>query len=155
MTNFVHSHESLYAFLIGPITTPSAHVPDHTKFIAWSKRLTIQDVHFTSLLSVAMVRAGIYLLPNIDRAAKLKQLESKIIAQFANSLLQVDEDVLDHFATLAGVDDSDPTSTIPFEQLIEVGTALSTGYTYVARLTPELVALQSAFSNLNILDPWT
>lgn len=154
--NYLLGDEALYAFLIGRHEkSPS---PDHLKFRDWAKGLSAQDFHFASRMSVAMLYAGVERISNAaKRESRRQAIESKL-AQFKDSLLEIDEVVLTHWATVrASLPDNTPPrekTSVSSEQMIEIATAVAFGYVYVTRLTEDLKSIQPNFAGLEIVDPW-
>jgi hypothetical protein len=155
VANYVLGDEALYAYLVGrhdTLTDPTKKA-DQAKFQAWAKNHSAQDYHYASRMSVAMLAAGIKRLPPLRRDPAMAQLNSRLVAEFKDSMLEIDAAVLEHWATLASSDEAE-LKQLSSEQMIEIATAVHTGYTYITRLTDALVVVQKSFTDLQIEDPW-
>jgi hypothetical protein len=154
VANYLLGNEALYSYLV-------ARDPENTKgkvvkIREWAKARTAQDYLYASRISVAMLAASIERIPVIlKRDTAREALNSTLISAFKDSLLEVDEGVLRHWSILRAGADDEAEDKLSSEQLIEVATALHTGYTYVARLTAPLKAIQQNVSGLVIDDPWS
>jgi hypothetical protein len=155
MASYVLGDEALYAYLVGPPKdeTDTSKVADHAKFQAWAKSRSSQDYHYASRISVAMLRASLKRLRAFKGEPRLQELNSRLISQFKESLLEIDETVLEHWATLASSDDP-ALKVMSSEQMIEIATAIHTGYIYVTRMSDAIKVVQQSFTSLNIDDPW-
>ena len=153
MANYVLSDEALYALLIG--RHKDKQESEHVKFQEWAKKHTSEDYYFASRMSVARLAAGIERIDSaMKRDSTRAKLNSELISQFKDSLLEVDESVLKHWSALrASANDADP-ERLSSEQLIEIATAMHTGYTYVASLTETLKTVQQNVDGLSVEDPW-
>ena len=153
MANYILGDEALYAYLIG--RHENLAKPPNAKFQGWAKQRTSQDYIFASRMSVAMLAAGIERIENIlERDSTRAALNSKLISQFKDSMLEVDESVLKHWSILRAAADDTAEEKLSSEQMIEVSTAIHTGYIYVARLSEPLKIIQQARTGFSIEDPW-
>jgi hypothetical protein len=153
VANYILGDEALYAYLIG--RHESANKPTNAQFQGWAKQRTSQDYIFASRMSVAMLAAAIERIPDIlKRESARSALNSKLISQFKDSMLEVDESVLKHWSTLRAAADDTAAKKLSSEQMLEVATAIHTGYIYVARLSDPLKIIQQARTGFTIDDPW-
>jgi hypothetical protein len=155
VANYVLGDEALYAYLLGrhdQFIDPVKKA-DQAKFQTWAKNHSTQDYHYASRISVAMLAAAIKRLPALRRDPAMAQLNSRLVAEFKDSMLEIDASILEHWATLVSSDEPE-LKQLSTEQMMEIATALHTGYAYVTRRTSALAVVQKSFTDLQIEDPW-
>ena len=150
--NFLLDDDALYAFLVA--RHQSSVDPAYMKFRTWTAARPAEDAYFVSRMTVARLYASILRMTNVPKRESTRQeVESKLAAGLGiDSLLGIDESVLKHWSSLrAGLG---AATSFPSEQLIEVATAITHGYTYLTHLTPELTNMQTSVLGLHIIDPF-